>query len=198
MSQGAAVIANGSGGAVRAAINAAIARLQSGASGTGRPADIGVYEIWIETDNPGSGVASIWRWDGSQDVLMGLFNTTSHTITYTAETIAADVVIADAYKTTTGSTPGHSGTAVNLAESDNGRVVRFTSATAVAVTVPSTLAAGFSCTIVQEGAGQVTIVAGGGVTLRQRNGLKLAGQYAAAALIYLASDTYLVAGDVTP
>jgi len=81
MSQGALSTANGPGGTVRAGINAAIARLATRASGTGRPADIATGENWIETDNPGGGVWSEWKFDGSNDILLRLINATGHTIT---------------------------------------------------------------------------------------------------------------------
>jgi len=81
MSQAALITATGSGLAVRTALNAAIARLATGASGVSRPADIATGELWIETDNPGTGVWSVWRWDGAADVLIGLLNSTTHAFT---------------------------------------------------------------------------------------------------------------------
>ncbi len=81
MSQDLLITPAGSGLSVRTAINAAIARLATKASGTSRPADIATYETWLETDNPGGGVASLWLWDGTTDVLLGLLNTTTHAFT---------------------------------------------------------------------------------------------------------------------
>lgn len=81
MSQGALFIPNASGAAVRTGINAALTRLSTRASGTGRPVDIGVFEEWIETDNPGGGLVSLWQWDGTIDILRGVINTGSHTFT---------------------------------------------------------------------------------------------------------------------
>lgn len=80
MSQGALSVANGPGGTVRSNFNAAIARLATRASGTGRPSDIATGENWIETDNPGAGIWSEWKYDGSNDILVRLINSTSHTI----------------------------------------------------------------------------------------------------------------------
>lgn len=80
MSQGTLSTPNGPGGTVRAGINAAIARLATRASGTGRPSDIATGENWIETDNPGTGVWSEWKYDGSNDILLRLINSTAHTI----------------------------------------------------------------------------------------------------------------------
>lgn len=79
MSQGAIPLTSGGGGAaVRGYINNALARLQTRASGTARPSDIAAGEVWFETDNPGSGVWSLWRYDGSSDVLLGTLDTTNH------------------------------------------------------------------------------------------------------------------------
>jgi hypothetical protein len=82
MSQGALSVASGSGIAVRTGFNDAIARLASRASGTSRPSDIVAGEEWIETDNPGAGIQSLWRWDGTTDILQALINTTTHAITW--------------------------------------------------------------------------------------------------------------------
>ena len=197
MSQGAISVANGSGLSVRSAINAALARLQTKASGTGRPADITTYETWIETDNPGSGVVSIWQWDGTTDVLLGIFDTTAHAITYTAAELDADLVAADAYTNTSASVVALTGTSHSLSAAHNGKTVTLTNAAAITLTVPNTLPVGFSCLLVQGGAGQVTVTPGSGVTFWARNGAKLGGNKAAAALSYVASNTYLLAGDVT-
>lgn len=78
MSQGALSTPDGSGLAVRNGINDALARLATGAAGNARPADIATYEIWIETDSPGGGVVSVWRFDGTTDILLGTLNTTTH------------------------------------------------------------------------------------------------------------------------
>lgn len=89
MSQGALTIADGSGLAVLAAMNAAFARLATGASGTSRPADIATGEVWIETDNPGTGVWSVWRWDGASDALIGTLNSTTHAFTPAGALVAS-------------------------------------------------------------------------------------------------------------
>lgn len=100
MSQDPLSTATGSGLAVRTGINAAIARLASGASGVSRPADIATFELWIETDNPGGGIASVWRYDGTTDVLIGLLNTTTHAFT------SAGAIASSSLDTLLGSTKG--------------------------------------------------------------------------------------------
>jgi hypothetical protein len=81
MSQALLIVASGSGLAVRTDLNAALDRLATGASGTARPADIATGELWIETDNPGAGIWSVWKWDGSADVLTALWDSGAHTYT---------------------------------------------------------------------------------------------------------------------
>lgn len=84
---------------------------------------------------------------------------------------------------------------------DAGSVVRMNKAAAATFTVPpgSSVAfpTGTSILVTQQGAGQVTLTPGAGVTLRSRSGaLKTAGQYAAVSIIKVAADEWLVTGDV--
>ncbi len=92
----------------------------------------------------------------------------------------------------------HATTALTLtAATHNGRILKFTSADAVTLTVPAGLGAGFSCLIVQRGAGAVTPAAGAGVTIRQRQSLtKTAGQYAIATLACDVADDCILSGDL--
>lgn len=67
------------------------------------------------------------------------------------------------------------------ADTDSGKIIDLANAAAIAVTLPNSAPAGFACTCVQAGAGQVTFtVAGGGsAVLRNRQGhTKTAGQWA--------------------
>ena len=91
----------------------------------------------------------------------------------------------------------NAGTTITLEDTDNNKVVRCTSATAVTITVPSTLAAGFSCMVIQAGAGQVTFAAGSGATLNSfGNLLKTAGQHAPASLIRVGAGIYNLSGNL--
>src|SRR5690349_24712807 len=89
MSQGALSTSNGSGASVRSGINAALARLSTKASGTSRPTDIATGENWIETDNPGAGIWSLWLYDGASDILVGLIDSTSHAFSGVTKTQSA-------------------------------------------------------------------------------------------------------------
>jgi hypothetical protein len=89
-------------------------------------------------------------------------------------------------------------TTYTLSTNDNGMVIVFTNGSAVTLTVPSGLGVGFSCSIVQYGAGQVTISAGSGATLRLRaSSNKTGGQYAIVSLLSVVADEYIVTGDTT-
>jgi len=88
------------------------------------------------------------------------------------------------------------GTTYTLVASDNGKVVTLNNGSAIALTINSGLGDGFNCLIVQKGAGQVTISAGGGVTIVNRSSeTKTAGQYAIVSIINIGSEAYVISGD---
>ena len=80
-------------------------------------------------------------------------------------------------------------------------VVEMNVATANTLTVPPNSSVAFpvgtSITVLQTGAGQTTITAGAGVTINATPGLKLRTQWSLAVLIKRATDTWVVAGDVS-
>jgi hypothetical protein len=85
---------------------------------------------------------------------------------------------------------------------DAGQVVEMNVASSNNLTVPLNSSVAFPIKtridITQIGAGQTTIVATGGVTIRQRETkLKLAGQYAGASLYKRATDEWVLFGDLT-
>ncbi len=84
-----------------------------------------------------------------------------------------------------------------LASGDEGRVLSVNSANALTLSVPATLPAGFSCVVVQRGAGQVSFAAGAGVTLGQpANAFKTAGRYARADLVCLSAGVFALSGSL--
>ena len=88
------------------------------------------------------------------------------------------------------------GTTYTLVASDNGKVVALNNGSAIALTINAGLGDGFNCLIVQKGAGQVTISAGGGVTIANRSSeTKTAGQYAIVSIINIGSEAYIISGD---
>jgi hypothetical protein len=75
------------------------------------------------------------------------------------------------------------GTTYTLTAADTGKVVECTNAAAITLTLPATAAVGFCCTVVQGGAGQVTLTPASGATLRNRQThTRTAGQWAGVTL----------------
>lgn len=91
--------------------------------------------------------------------------------------------------------------AYTLVLGDAGKTVRMNVASAHNLTVPPNSSVAFPTDTVinieQYGAGQTTINPGSGVTIRSRNGLKLAGQYAVATLHKIGTNEWIAAGDLT-
>lgn len=81
-----------------------------------------------------------------------------------------------------------------LAASDNNKVFLITSASAVTVTVPSTLPVGFSCQVIQGGAGIITF-AGSSVTLNSSNGLSTRATNSIIGVVLNTTTTGFVFGD---
>ena len=80
-----------------------------------------------------------------------------------------------------------------LQTSDAGKVVVINKGTAVNLTVPASLGAGFTCSVVQKGAGQVTFVASSTTINNRQSHTKIAGQHGVATLISTASDVFVLA-----
>ena len=106
-------------------------------------------------------------------------------------------VSSGAYTATSAVIVTESGTTRTLANSDNGKVIYATSGSAVTITVPSTLPVGFSCTVIQGGAGAVTFSAGAGATANSYGSfLTTAGQYAVASVVSAVAAEVVVTGQL--
>ena len=107
--------------------------------------------------------------------------------------VNARVVSVDSFQVQTG-------TAYTLVIGDRGFIVTMNNGSASTLTVPPNssvaFAIGNSMGVVQLGAGQVTVTAGSGVTLRYTPGLKLRAQYSSCTLTKIATDEWLVIGDL--
>jgi len=89
-----------------------------------------------------------------------------------------------------------SGTSRTLTAADNQKVIYCTSGSAVTITCDTGLGLGFNCTIVQGGAGKVTVAAGA-ATLNSYSGLfSSMGQYAVISLISPVADEFIAAGNL--
>ena len=81
-----------------------------------------------------------------------------------------------------------------ITATDNGGVIVVNSATTVTLTVPSTLSAGFSCQIIQSGAGQVNVV-GSGVTVTSALGMYSRTTGSSIGIMLTSSTTAFLSGD---
>jgi hypothetical protein len=93
------------------------------------------------------------------------------------------------------------GTAYTLTRDDAYKVLRFTSNSAITLTVPSDATAnipvGAGVEVHQKGTGQITFAAGSGATLHLRGSFnRTAGQFAVAGLRKDAANTFSLAGDL--
>jgi len=89
------------------------------------------------------------------------------------------------------------GTTYTILSTDEGRVVRTTSASAVTITVADALQVGEQITFAQYGAGQITFAPAGGVTLHSADTKrKVNKQYSGATLVKVAASTYWLFGDL--
>jgi len=94
------------------------------------------------------------------------------------------------------------GTTYTLALTDAHKVVTLSNASPITLTVPPESSVAFETgdqvNLLQLGAGQVTVAAGSGVTLRSEGSkLKLTGQYALATLVKIATDEWVLVGNLT-
>lgn len=86
--------------------------------------------------------------------------------------------------------------ASDFTDAQNGDFIESTAATAITLTIPTGLVSNWSTEVFQGGAGQVTVAAGAGVTLRARTGAKTAGQYAVIKIRKLGTtETFVVYED---
>jgi hypothetical protein len=92
-----------------------------------------------------------------------------------------------------------SGATYTIQTSDAGKLILFTSASAVAVSVTNTLdlLAGQRVDAIQYSTGQVTFTGTGGATLVDSLGLKTRAQWSVVTLLCTATDTYVLIGDTT-
>lgn len=83
-----------------------------------------------------------------------------------------------------------------LSATDNGKVIYCTSGSATTITCAAGLGAGFNVTIIQGGAGKVTVAAGGQTLVSYSSLLSTMGQYAVISLICPVANTFIAAGNL--
>jgi len=87
------------------------------------------------------------------------------------------------------------GTSYTLQASDLGKIVKLTNGSAITVTLPNNLGLGFTCTVIQYGAGQITFSTSSSTLYNRQSHTKTAGQYAVVSLISCVADVFVLAGD---
>jgi hypothetical protein len=98
-------------------------------------------------------------------------------------------------------TNAQSGTTYTLVLGDAGKIVEVGNASAITVTIPTNgsvaYPVGTQITLLQTGAGQITVAAPSGGTLNATPGTKLRAQWSSATLLKRATDTWVLIGDLT-
>jgi hypothetical protein len=93
------------------------------------------------------------------------------------------------------------GTTYTLVLADAHKVVTLNNASPIALTVPTNASVAFSVgdqiSLVQIGAGQVTVAGAGGVTVNSTPGLKLRTQWSGATLLKTAENSWVLFGDLS-
>jgi hypothetical protein len=87
-------------------------------------------------------------------------------------------------------------TSRTLTSGDNGKIIYCTNGAAVTITCAAGLGVGFNVTIIQGGAGKVTIADGGQTLVSYSSLFSTMGQYAVISLICPAADTFVAAGNL--
>jgi len=109
-------------------------------------------------------------------------------------------VISDGSVTSNVSINAETGTTYTTVLTDRSKLVTLDNASAVTVTIPpnSSVAypTGTKIDLLAKGAGQVTVAAGTGVTVNSSQTLKLRAQWSAASVVKLATDTWVLLGDL--
>ena len=128
------------------------------------------------------GSAAAPAWAGSLALSGTLSATTS--VTSAAHILSSSGIITEAT------------TARTLSAGDNGKVIYCTSASATTITCAASLGAGFSVTIMQGGAGKVTVAAGAATLVSYSSLFSTMGQYAVISLIAPVANTFIAAGNL--
>ena len=169
------------------------------------PASPSIGDRWMDSDTGkeyiyiSDGDSSQWIQPVASNGLVGITydsSTNSYTVGATLD-FKGSVSSDGGFRITANAINALTGTTYSLLSSDNGKVITWSNASGVTLTVPSGLPVGFNTTIIQIGAGAVGIT-GSGTTLNSFEGkLRTAGQHAAVSIISYSSNVFNIAGGLT-
>jgi len=153
------------------------------------------YSGTLPGANGGTGVANTDKTItlGGNLTTSGAFATTLTTTAATSITLPTSGTIA----TIAANVNVQTGTTYTLLDSDNGKVITLNNGSAITLTVPIGLSAGFNCLVVQLGAGAITFTASSTTIYNRGTNTKTAGQYAIATIVSYTSNTFITSGDMT-
>lgn len=104
--------------------------------------------------------------------------------------------VSDSYQLSSNGILTEPGTTRTLSAADNGKVIYCTSGSAVTINCAAGLGAGFSTTIIQAGAGKVTVAANSQTLVSYSSLFSTMGQYAVISLICPVANTFVAAGNL--
>ena len=148
------------------------------------------------SSNTLTGVATL---TGTETLTNKTINSANNTLTGVATLVGTETLTNKTLTApkTTRTVNAQTGTTYTLVAADQDAIVTLTNASAIALTVPSGIfSIGQEINLVQFGAGQVT-VSGSGVTVVGTPGLKLRAQNAVATLICVATNSFVLVGDLS-
>jgi hypothetical protein len=105
-------------------------------------------------------------------------------------------VVANDYRLSSSGIITEATTSRTLSATDNGKIIYCTSGSATTITCAASLGAGFSCTIIQGGAGKVTVAAGGQTLVSYSSLFSTMGQNAVISAICPVDNTFILAGNL--
>jgi hypothetical protein len=111
--------------------------------------------------------------------------------------ICAAGISAGSYILTSSGIKTLTGTTYTFLSTDNGDVLTMNNASPITVTVPSGLPVGYSVTVIQLGAGQVSFTASGTTINSYQSYTKIAGQHGSASLVSYSSNVFNLAGSLS-
>lgn len=128
----------------------------------------------------------------------GTLNGTENVL-FNGSGLYASGVTSPSYTTNLANINNITATGYLVTNADNGRTLVFSSSSPIAVQVPAGLSPGFNCTFIQSTvSGQVTLTSGTSVSMNSAyNAFKTTTRYSVAGLIGVASNSYIVTGDIT-